>query len=42
MIGEGGLGVPAVSAELVVTVEEGSEVVDSGIDALSTTFSSKL
>jgi hypothetical protein len=35
------VGSPAVSAELVVTVADGSEAATSGVDALSATSSSK-
>jgi hypothetical protein len=37
-----GVGVPAVSAELVVTVEDAADVTIFGVDALSVTLSLKL
>jgi hypothetical protein len=37
MVGDRGVTNPAVSAELVVTVEDAGDVVTSGVDALSVT-----
>jgi hypothetical protein len=41
IVGDVGVSAPAVSAELVVTVEDAVDVFVSGVDALSVTFSSK-